>query len=314
MLNTRTFADIISDNPWQRAYWVAVVLTGMNVALTLVIWGFGVEAHLVNGAAAASIALVGMYCGFRMIMAGALLGALPFFLIGSSIFYGAGAVIAAMHPDAMSLLSFTEDVQRSILAKVNLANALSIFIILLSAGPLCAAMTPQARNQPGLLGVVGSLESSLTTLMIVSFGITFLLWINFPSPGSALLATLLGLLRGIPLFAILLGAALWDRLQGPMKLMIIIMVMSHAFFGMLGFVKVLTLLPVLVLVLGWWLNGKMARAGLVLTIVIGVAYFAFFAELMAIGRLHTNYDPLLNTAGERLWICLLYTSPSPRDS
>lgn len=63
MLTVRSFAEITSDNPWQRAYWVTVALTSFNAALTLMIWGFGIEHHLVNGIAAASIGIVGIYYG-----------------------------------------------------------------------------------------------------------------------------------------------------------------------------------------------------------------------------------------------------------
>lgn len=306
MLIVRTIADIISDNPWQRAYWVTVMLTALNAAAASMIWGFGVENHLVNGIAATSIGLVGIYCGGRMALSGAMLGALPYFMIGSALFYGLGTVIAVIHTDAMSMLSFTGDVQRSVLAKINLAHAMSILLVVLSAGIMCAGQRPEPRpaHQPGVRSVIGSLEGALTGLMIVSVAVTFVMWATFPWPENPVLAALLRLLRGLPLFTILLGATVWDRITGPGKVMILLLVLGQSLFGLLGFSKMLTLLPTLILVLGWWLNGTMARVALIVTLAIGVVYFVALAEFVAIGRLHTNYDPLLNSAWERLVILL----------
>ncbi|MFK7943082.1 MAG: hypothetical protein AB8B85_09250 [Paracoccaceae bacterium] len=300
MLIARTFAEISSDNPWQRAYWVTIALTALLTGAALLIWGFGIESHWANGCVAAGVCLVGMYCGIRMILAGGLLGALPYFLIGSAIFYGAGTVLAAMNPAAMALLSFTDDVQKTMLAKVNLANALSMLLIVAAAGPLCAGLRPAPRNQPGVQGMIKSLEEWLPGLLIASFAVTFLIWFTFPVPQDFILGTLVRFLRGLPLFTILLGAALWDRQTGTTKAMVILLLLAHVLFGMLSFVKLLTLLPVLVLVLGWWLNGTLVRTALIVTTAVMVLYFAAFAELVAIGRLHTNYDPVLNSVLERV--------------
>lgn len=304
MLIARTLADILSDNPWQRSYWLALVLTGMNAALALVVWGVGIESALANVTVALSLAGVGVFCGVRMIQAGGLLGALPYFLIGSAIFYGLGVIFATLQPGPMALLSFTEDVQRAALAKVNLANAASIFIIVAAAGPLCAGMRPQPKFQPGVRSVVDSLEGALPGLMIASVGITCLMWATFPAPNDILVATLLRFLRGIPLFTILIAAALWDRLSGPARLMALGLVLTHVLFGMISFIKLLTLLPVLVLVLGWWLNGTRVRTAIVVCLVTLVIYFAGFAELVAIGRFHGNYDPSLNSVQDRVLIMI----------
>lgn len=239
-----------------------------------------------------------------MAISGAMLGALPYFLIGSAIFYGLGTILAAIHTDAMSLLSFTGDVQRAMLAKLNLAHAFSIMVVVLAAGPFCAGMRPRAKpkEQPGVTGVIGSLEGMMTGLLIASAAVACLMWFTFPWPQNPVLAGVLQLLRGLPLFTVLVGAAVWDRLTGPAKLMIILLTVSQALFGLLGLSKVLTLLPVLILVLGWWLNGTMARVALIVAIVVGFVYFAAFAEFVSIGRIHTNYDPRLNGIWERVII------------
>ena len=302
MLIARTFQEIVSDNAWQRAYWLTVLLTAMNAGLALVVWGTGIESNAVNAVLAASIGLVGLYCGSRMILAGALLGALPYFLIGAAVFYGAGAVFATMNPEPMALLSFTEEVQRSALAKVNLANALSIFLIVAAAGPLCAGLRPEAKFQPGVQSVIGSLESAVPGMMIGSLAVTCLIWATFPASENVLIGSLIRLLRFLPLFTILLGAALWTRLTGPTKLLLILLMLSHVLFGMLALVKVLTLLPVLVLVLGWWLNGNMTRPAVIVTVVTCVVYFASYAELVTLARFHANLDPLLNSIPDRVRI------------
>lgn len=302
MLIARTFAEILSDNPWQRAYWIAVALTGFNAAVTMAVWGAGIESNVVNTIVAILICLVGGYCGARMIMSGALLGALPYFMIGSAIFYGAGTVFATLKPEPMALLSFTEDVQRAMLAKVNLANALSIFLVVASAGLLCANQRPAPRVQPGVRSVIDGLEGALPGMLIAAVATTCLIWATFPAPQDFVLLALVRVLRGLTFFTILLGAALWDRLQGPAKLMVILLVLAHLLFGMVSFVKALTLLPVVVLVLGWWMNGTMIRTAIVVGVITWLAYFGGFAELVALGRFHASYDPLLNSVPDRIRI------------
>lgn len=123
----RSFAEIVSDNPWQRAYALAVLMSAMLVGLSLMVYGYGVESTVVNGIVAASLCFVGFFCGSKMVLAGAILRPLPYFMIGCTVFYGAGTVIAILNPQLMEILSFSKELQRVMLAKINLANALGFF-------------------------------------------------------------------------------------------------------------------------------------------------------------------------------------------
>lgn len=297
-----SFAEVTSENPWQRAYVVTIGLTALSLTFALMMWGYGVDSQIMNAAAGGVICAVGFYCALRMILAGALFGALPYFLIGSGIFYGAGTVIAVANPSAMALLSFTEDAQRLLLAKANLANALGIFIVVLAAAPVCALMRPDARDQPGLRNVIASLEPYLAGMLLVATMVMALVFFTFPRPDDLVFAALLRVLTALPLFSILLGAALWDRISGVARLMVLLLVVAFVAYGVLTLTKVNTLLAVVVLMLGWWLNGRMARWGVVLLLFLAVFYFMFLAQFVAVGRGHVSYDPELNTLGQRAQI------------
>lgn len=298
--------------PWRDAYLFALYLAAAAAVPATLAWAFGLQVNLINILVAAAIGVAHLVGGLRLIAAGGILAALPWFLIGSGIFFGFGTVIATQSDEVMAQLSFTEDVQRLALAKVNAANAIAMAIVVAAAGPFCMARGGRGGQQPGLHRVIEALAPSLQGMMVASVPITILVWATFPTPSSLLLASLLAVLRGIPLFAIMIGAILWERISLLTRMLVILMVIALSLNGFLGLSKMQTLLPIVILGLGWWLGAKMRRYAIVLLAMIGTVYFGGLADIVGFGRFNPNYDPIQNSPQERVEI-IIETSAQLQD-
>ena len=289
----------VAGSPWQRAYLFALYVSLAVAGITILIWGFGVQVRLVNVVVASIMGTAYVIAGFRLAGAGGILAALPYVLIGSGIFFGFGAVVSVYNTESMAQLSFTDDVLRAILPKVNAANAIAIALVVASAGPFCMGFGRRNGATPGLDGVIRALLPSFRGLMVISIPVVLVTWATFPTPGSLVLASLLAIFRGVPLFTILLGAAIWGRLPGMAKMLVLLLTFSLALVGFLGLSKLNTILPVIMLVLGWWLSGAMRKQALVLAALLMAFYFGGLAEIVGVGRFNSTYDPVKNSIEER---------------
>lgn len=287
---------------WRGAYLLALCNVGMFAFLSLLAWGFGIESNGVNGAIALLFAAGGLITGVLLIAQGGLLAALPYFVIGSAVFFGIGTFVATINTESMAHLSFTEDAQRAMLTKVNAANSLALFVVVFVAGLFSMNPGRRAQRQEGLEAVLLSFSSIRVKLMYFSVPVIVLMWATFPQPDNALLVSLLNTVNGAPLFAILLGGAMWPRLNGASKYLLVLLTLALALHGLLAMRKLYTLLPFLALGLGWWLNGQMRRQVMILFLGIIVIYFSVFAELVRLGRFHSAYNPIQNTPIERVEI------------
>ena len=292
------------DEDWHRAYALVVFLNILVMAVALLVWGFGIRSSTINGGVALGFASALLIGSYGMLTSRGALAALPYFLIGCAIFFGFGTFIATQIPESMYKISFTTDVQREMLAKVNAANTVAVTTVLIFAAPLSLSV-PRISDQteePGLRSMIDRLVGLLPTLLIVSIPIIALMWATFPRPTNLFIASLLRPLSTIPLFTVLLGAALWGRLAAAQRAIVVLMVLCLALHGFLGLRKLFTILPILSLIMGFWLNRPTRLAAGILALLVALIYFNGFSEVVSFGRQHSSYDPLLNTPGDRLSI------------
>lgn len=286
----------------QRAYAGALSVCMAAACLAVVVWAFGFNSRVLNIVVAGAIGISGIYAGIRLISSGCSLGALPYFLIGAGTFFGFGTIIATQTGEVMSMHSFTHDVQRALLGKLNAANAVAIATVVVCAGPFIIWLPISGRRQPGLVKVIESLQPNFRALLFWSTPIVVLIWVTFPVPSNLLLASLLALLQGIPFFTIILGGAIWHKISGLGKMLLVAIVLALCANGALGLSKLAALLPPVVLGLGWWLGGRMRKTALALFAGLTLTYFGGFAELVTLSRFHVSYDPVTNSAVDRVGI------------
>ncbi len=296
-----------SELGWQKAFGILLSVCALFTALSFLIYGFGIRSTTLNGGVALGFSIALLFASVRMLTSRGALAALPYFLIGCAFFYGIGTFVATLIPESMYKISFTTDVQRQMLAQVNAVNIAAISIVVLVATPIClsAKLPADSRNdEKGLNDVVARLERLMPLLLVLSIPVMVLTWATFPRPTNPALQALLALLSGIPLFTILLGGAVWTRLIGARKFLIIVLILGLALYGFLILGKLRTILPIVSFCIGLWIfKSTRYRAGIIVALT-SVIYFLGLAELVNLSRLHNTYDPLLNSPLQRLNILI----------
>ncbi len=292
-----------SDLAWQKAFGITLGVCSLFTSLSFLVYGFGISSTTLNGGLALGFSVALLFAAVKMLTSRGALAALPYFLIGCAFFYGLGTFIATLLPESMYKVSFTTEVQRKMLAQVNAVNIAAISIVVLVAAPICFSAgrgSTNGNDEKGLNEVVVKLERLLPALLTLSIPIVALIWGTFPRPTNPGLQGILLLLSSIPLFTILLGGAVWTRLIGARKLLIVVLIIALSLYGFLILGKLKTILPIVSFCIGLWIfKATRYRAGLIV-ITTAVVYFAGLAELVNLARLHGTYDPLLNSPLQRL--------------
>lgn len=297
---------------WQRAYALAISVCCISLSISFMVYGFGIRSTLMNGGIALGFSVALIVASMRMLTSRGALAALPYFMIGSAIFFGFGTFVTTLIPESMYKISFTTDVQRQMLAQVNAVNIAAISIVVLVAAPICMSVkqsTSSQRTDPGLQDVVARLERMLPTLLLVSIPVLVLVWGTFPRPTNSLLLGLLKMAGGIPLFTILLGGAVWTRLDGGRRALIVFLILGLSLEGFLSLGKLQTILPIVSFCIGLWIFKETRRKSAIIVATVATVYFMGMSDLINFGRVHANYDPLLNSPLERINI-LIDTSGS----
>ncbi|MEM9060197.1 MAG: hypothetical protein AAGD13_07005 [Pseudomonadota bacterium] len=286
---------------WYRAYALTLSVCLAMTALALLVWGFGIRSSTINGGIALGIA-IGLFCSaFAMLTSRGALAALPYFLIGCGVFFGLGTFIATQIPESMYKISFTTDVQREMLAKVNAANIVAITIVVIFAAPFSLSVPRAQRSvdEPGLRDVIDRLMGLMPILLMISIPVVALMWATFPRPSNLIVHSLLKPLSGIPLFTVLLGGAVWGRLDGAQRAVVLVLVICLALHGLLGLRKLYTILPILSFSMGLWLNRPTRVAAGIIALGVALVYFNGFSDTVKFSRLHGSFDPFLNTPLDR---------------
>ena len=280
-------------------YFYALCVSALFLSASLVIVSFSPESRIGSADVAISYAVLITWVSCRMMNRPGGTSALPFFLLGTAIFFGMGTYIAVHEPQAHNF--FTIDEQEHLLSKVNLVNALSVFVIVLFAGI-------QGRRPAG--GVPAHTAAKtlelflpwLPGLLLLALPSHALAWITFPHVESNLLHSILRLIDFFTLFAVFIGAALFHRVRPVLRAIILMLVVLYFLEGMLSLSKRTMLSPILVLGSGFWIGGYYRRAAGLMFVTGVAAYFLLLTAIVPLGRGHALYHPFKNTVSERTQI------------
>ena len=290
---------------WQQACGLTIAVCCGFSALSLLVFGFGIRSTAINGGLALSFSVSLLFCCFKMLTSRGSLAALPFFLIGCVTFYGVGTFVTTLLPESMYKISFTDDVQRLMLAQVNAINIVAISVVVFVAAPICMNVGSHKSSkqvQVGLQAVIQKLEQLLPLLMLISIPVITIMWATFPRSQNLLLLSLLNILSGVPLFAVLLGGVVWTRLDGGKRTLVVLLTLALALYGFLGLRKFYTVLPILSFLIGLWVVPKTRLIASIIAAFVVTIYFAGLADILNYGRLHASFDPFKNSPFERIEI------------
>ncbi|MEL7471516.1 MAG: hypothetical protein AAFN27_23925 [Pseudomonadota bacterium] len=285
---------------WDIGYLCAIGVIALFLCISFVVYGMSGVPVMWNALLALGYGVLVLTAAVVMVIGGGGMAALPYFLIGTAIFFGFGTYISVN--EVASSLYFTEGQQIQLLPKVNLVNALAIFCATLAAGVFVF------RRERGS-GDTGDVEDKLVVLLpyfnFVLVGaacVVFVEWYTFPRLTDKNLASVMTVVEILPAFALFLGGAVWQKLTQFHRAALLLTIVLVAAEGLLSARKVTVIMPFLSFALGLWV-GERHRLAAVFTACFGVVlYVAFLSSAVAHIRSHTLYDPSLNTVEERVQI------------
>ena len=288
---------------WHRSYLAALGASGAFCALSFLIWGSGIDAPSVTGGVAFAYGLAGAAAGLMMIMNGAALAVLPYFMIGTAMFFGLGTFASTLPFGEELGFGFPPDIQREMLGKINMIFSAATFVVVAVAGIFFMKL-PRADpgQKDGMAEILDDLASRLPLLLLLSAPIIALGYLTFPIPRSAIIQSILSIGTGLPLLSLLVGGARWDRLGHGVRMALVAVFVSESFFGLLLFNKTVMLMPLLSLGLGFAISGRSIGRALVLIGAGVVLYVSVLQAFNSLCRLHPLYDPELNSLEQRIAI------------
>ncbi|MEM7212814.1 MAG: hypothetical protein AAF479_13130 [Pseudomonadota bacterium] len=277
-------------------YVLALFVSAMFVAASFAVSVFAPDSTVNTADIAIGYAILITLVACMMLNRGGGMSAIAFFLLGTAIFFGLGTYLSVHEPQAHNY--FTSDERAHVLSKVNLINALSVFVVVLFAGilgqrPAGGVPTDTATR------TLDQLRPWLPTLLFVSIPCHALAWLTFPHVEHSLLHSILRLIDFLPLFSVFVGAALFHRINSLFRLIVVSLVLFYFAEGLLSLSKRTMLSPILVMGTGLWIGGYYRRVAATIFATAVAAYMLVLTAIVPLGRAHPLYHPWHNTIGER---------------
>lgn len=277
-------------------YFQALAVSALYLAASVIVAVASPSSTVGTADVAIGYAILISIVACRMLNRGGGMSALPFFLLGTAIFFGLGTFLAVHEPQAHN--HFTSDERAYTLWKVNLVNALSVFVIVVFAGFQGQRPAGKLRDDTAAR-TLGQIRPWLPMLLVVSIPCHALAWITFPHVEDSLLHSILRLVDFLPLFTTFVGAALFHRISTLQRILVLIIVVLYFCEGMLSLSKRTMLSPVLVMGTGLWIGGHYRKAAGLLFAAGVAAYFLLLTAIVPLGRGHVLYHNWKNTIAER---------------
>src|SRR5205085_9918577 len=126
---------------------------------------------------------------------------------------------------------FSDSDQLRNLPIINLMNSLSVAIVLMVAWPIARIANDRGPALP-LSTILGYLQSFRLIALVSSTVILLLVYATFPSPDNLILRGVLEKMRLVPLLAVLLGFATWNKLPMGEKVFIVLIQIVAVFLGL----------------------------------------------------------------------------------
>lgn len=283
----RTHADgLLIERRWRIAYGAALSNALLFLLLSLFTYLAGPTGLLASTIVAGIFFAGSLACYFLFVRAGMDLGAVSYYVLGTGIFFGFGALVAVLFGNPQFQTFFSDSQQAALFAKANLVNALSILIVLAVA---MRWTRPLARSASGEAGITRALDAALPYRSIILVGglalVVVTIYMSFPLPSNRVLQTLLSLIGSLGSVVIVYGAAQWFRLSMSERLVLVTLTLLSFLYGIAGFGKTASMLPIAAFVVGLILERK-SRVLLVATVLVAaISYFTVIAPVCNAGRL-----------------------------
>ncbi len=287
---------------WPRAYRIAILNASFFVLLSALAYFSRTTAFQASVAIAVLYFLGSLYSSYLITRSGYGLSAANFFNLGAGAGFGFGTVYSTSRTDWAAQAFFAANRQAELLPKINLINAVAVFLVLLSAWLVCRTTHDAAGRKSDLTGAISRLASFRAPLLIGAIVITALQLATFPLPENLLVRTLLSNTSVIIYLPILISAMQWQRLNTGKKISIAILIFVSAGIGVLELSKTQMLLPFFALAGGFMFDRAHWRKLFILCSVLTFAYFSIFATIVNNGRNHPLYDDANNSMAERMLI------------
>ena len=285
---------------WRAAYRIALVNAGVFLALAFVMFVLEPKSLVVILSAPAVFFLGGIFSSFLLMRNGGDLAAIAWFVLGSSIYFGFGAVAGGLHVHPHSDYLFGADTLY--LIHVNLLNACSVFVVLVVAYPL-ANMRSLKAGQPDISPV--DIERSLQRVfqyiaVIAAIGVG-LKYAMFPVADSLVLRSMATKIYLILPCCFLLLGLLWRSIRWQLRLFAGSVWLLEILNGLIALTKYQIIIAVLAFIVGMGMT-KRSAVFLASSFMMVAAIFAIIVPLVTLGRAHIDYDAHNNTVETRLTI------------
>lgn len=285
---------------WTLGYCLAVLAVGLFFCLSFILYSIGSVPPIVSGMVGLGYAVLIMLAATTMTIGGGGMATLPFFLIGSALFFGAGTYFSVTV--AHSNTFFTEGQQWRLLPQVNLVNATAILCVVLAAG-LFTARRPVGSEDAMPLGdrleIMHPFLKIALALGVMAAGVE---WLTFPNVESSRLASVISVLNGLSVFAVFLGCALWSKAGNYERGVVILLILMISIEGILSARKLTCIMPILAASLGLWVSERHRVIAVVLAALTVWLHIAMLSTTVPQIRAHEMYDPLKNSISERVKI------------
>lgn len=283
---------------WRAAYRVALVNAGIFLFLAVAMFVLEPRSLVVILAAPTLFFLGCMLSFLLMVRSGGDLAAITWFVLGSGVYFGMGAVAGGLHVHPHSDYLFGD--ATLYIVRVNLLNACSVLIVLATAYPL-ANMRGQKASQHdmSLANIECTLQRILPYIVAISAVGVGLKYVLFPVAESLLLRSMAAKIYLIIPSCFLLLGLLWRSTGWHLKLIAGSVFLLEILNGLIVLTKYQVISAMLALAIGLWLTRRSVTFVLT-TLVVVASVFAVINPLVTLGRAHIDYDADKNTVATRL--------------
>lgn len=285
---------------WTLGYSLAVLTVGLFFCLSFILYSYGSVPPIVSGLLALGYAVTIVLAAGTMTVGGGGMAMLPFFLIGSGLFFGAGTYFSVTVTRSSNF--FTEGQQWQLLPQVNLVNATAILCVVLAAGVFAARRPKGSEQAMPLSDRLDVMHPYLKIVLAIAVMVATVEWFTFPSIQNKGFASFMSMLNGLPVFGVFLGCALWSKAGSYERAVIFLLVLMISFEGILSARKLSFIMPIMAAALGLWVSERHRLVAVALAGLTVWLYFAMLTSIVPHMRGHVMYDPHNNSIPERVSI------------
>lgn len=285
---------------WRAGYHLALANAAVFLLLALIMFASRPVSLVVILSAPALFFLGSTLSFLMMVRSGGELAAVAWFVFGSGIYFGIGAVAGGLHVHPHSDYLFADDT--FYLVRVNLLNACSVLIVLAAAYPLAnrRGLKASLHDMP-LADFERALQRVLPYIVAISAIGVGLKYVLFPVAESLLLRSMAAKIYLIIPSCFLLMGLLWRSIGWQLKLIAGSVFFLEILNGLIGLTKYQVISAMLAFAVGMWLTRRSVTSVLV-TLAAVASVFVAINPLVTLGRAHIDYDADKNTIATRLAI------------